>query len=397
MAEVELGLEGALAGGPLASIGVDTWGVDYGLLDEQGALIAPPFSYRDARTDGWRATVDRLGEQRLYASTGVQLMPINTVFQLAVHPRAELARAAALLMLPELVVHHLTGAITAEITSAATTGLVSLATDTWDDALLDDIGVSSSLFRPIAPSGTRVGDWRGVPVHLVGGHDTASAVRTRQGRRGLRSAFVSTGTWVLVGVESDAPITSEAARAANFSNERSVDGRYRVLKNVTGLWLLERCRVAWGDPPISALVEAAAAAPVPPLVNPDDVRFAHAGDMAAEIAAATGLSRDDWGGITRCVIESVAGRVAAVVGEVGAVTGTPVDELDVFGGAIQIEPLMQALRHATGLPILIGVAEATALGNASEQFDALSGRRVAGSGVLHSGTLTGIAHRGEPA
>ncbi len=370
MGEVEHGLDAALAVGPLDSIGVDTWGVDYGLLGGDGALVAPPFSYRDARTAGWRDVVTRIGELHLYRTTGIQLLPFNTVFQLAAHRRDELDRAAILLMLPELVVHHLTGIATAERTSAGTTALVSLATGTWDHDLLRAIGVDPALFPTILPAGTPVGEWRDVPVRLVGGHDTASAVAARPGPASADRAFVSTGTWVIVGTELDEPVTSEAARRANFSNERAVDGRIRFVKNVTGFWLLEQCRVAWGDPPIGPLVAAAAERPDGgPLVHPDDPAFAGPIDMAAAVAAAAGLPGGDRAAIVRCIVDSIAAAAARLVGELEDVTGTAVAEADVFGGGVKNQLFLDRVADALGdRPLTVGPAEATALGNARVQL-----------------------------
>jgi rhamnulokinase len=370
VAEVEQGLAIALDGGTLDSIGVDTWGVDYGLIDENGALVAAPFSYRDTRTDAWRAIAERLGEKRLYTETGVQLIPINTIFQLALHDRAELARAAHVLMLPELLVHHLTGAVTAEITSAGTTGLVSLHTGTWDEELLDEIDVPSMLLPPIAPPGTRVGEWRGVPVHLVGGHDTASAVHARPGGRGEHRAFVSTGSWVLVGVERAEPCTTRVARLANFSNERAVAGGYRFLKNLTGLWLVERCREQWHDATIEELVTAATRARGGVVINTDDGRLSGVASVPKVIADLTELDPEDRGAIVRCIFESIAAATAGVVDQIGHVTGTAVTELDLLGGGAQIPLLVDLIRQATGLPCVVGSPEATALGNARVQVAA---------------------------
>ena len=370
VAEVEHGLEVALEAGPLDSIGVDTWGVDYGLIDDSGALVAPPFSYRDARTDAWTATANRLGPQRLYEETGVQLMSINTIFQLAAHDRSEIERATRLLMLPELLVHHLTGAATAEITSAGTTGLVSLHTGMWDDELLDEIDIPSSLFAPIAGAGSRVGEWRDVAVHLVGGHDTASAVHARPGSRAQHRAFVSTGSWILVGVERSAPMTRNVARAANFSNERSVDGGYRFLKNLTGLWLLERCREQWGSPPIEVLISEVGQARGGIVVNTDDQHVFAAASVAKTIAQMAELDDDDRGGIVRCIFDSIAAATAGVISQIGMVTGTPVAEIDLLGGGAHMALLVELIREATGLPCLVGSPEATALGNAKVQLDA---------------------------
>jgi rhamnulokinase len=371
VAEVEHGLALALDGGALDSIGLDTWGVDYGLVDEAGALVAPPFSYRDPRTDGWRAIAERLGEKRLYAETGVQLMPINTIFQLAVHDRAELRRAAHVLMLPELLVHHLTGAVTAEITSAGTTGLVSLHTGAWDDELLDEIDVPRALFAPIAAPGARVGDWRGVPVRLVGGHDTASAVHARPGPRDAHRAFVSTGSWVLVGVERDEPCTTRVARLANFSNERCVGGGFRFLKNLTGLWLLEQCREQWPDASIAQLVTLAGAARGGVVINTDDRRLVGTASVPKAVADLTELDPEDRGAIVRCIFESIAAATAGGFDQVGHVTGTAVTEVDLLGGGAQIPLLVQLIETATQLPCTVGSPEATALGNARAQLEAL--------------------------
>lgn len=371
LTEVETGLQRAVDGGPLLSIGIDTWGVDYGLLDDGGELVAPPFSYRDPRTAGWDAVADRLGRERLYRTTGIQLMAVNTVFQLAVHPRDELERATALLMLPELVAHHLTGTVTAEVTSAGTTALVDVATGDWSRELLADIGIDPGLFAPIARAGTRVGEWRGIPVVLVGGHDTASAVAARPRGAPANSAFISAGTWLLVGAERPAADTSEAARLGNFSNEPGALGGVRFLKNVTGLWLLERCRSQWGDPAVSDVVAAASALPPGATFDPNDERFANPPDMEAEIRGATGLpataGRD---AVVRCILDSLAVAVAGVVAELGRFVGD-VARIDVVGGGGQIAPLVQLIAEATGAEVAVGPVEATALGNALVQDSAL--------------------------
>jgi len=364
--EVERGLGFAAAAGPLASIGVDTWGVDYGLLDQRGALVAPPYSYRDSRTAGWEAVADRLGHERLYRTTGIQLMAVNTVFQLEAHPRNELDAASQLLMLPELLVHHLTGVVTGEVTSAGTSALVDIATATWSADLLAGVGADPALFPPIAPAGTAVGNWRGVPVHLVGGHDTASAVAARPPGAPVASAFVSAGTWLLVGAERPVADTSEAARLANFSNEPGVRGGVRFLKNVTGLWLLERCRAQWGDVPTAAARRG-------PVIDPNEARFANPPDMEAEIRAAAPLDaaagRDV---VVRCIFDSLAAAVARVVDELSTFIGSRVERVDVLGGGARIELLLRLIEEACGVPVAVGPAEATALGNAIVQRDALA-------------------------
>jgi rhamnulokinase len=371
LAETEKGLAAAQEAGPLAAIGVDTWGVDYGLLDAHGDLVAPPVSYRDDRTAGYAAVVDRLGgAAALYDLTGVQLVPYNTVFQVAAHDRDERDRARHLLMLPELVVHHLTGALVGERTSAGTTGLVDIRAGAWSTDLAAGVGLDPAVLPDILPAGTRVGTWQGVPVHLVGGHDTASAVAAMGAGAGLRPAFVSTGTWLLVGREQPDPDLSDAARAANLTNEIGAVGGVRVLKNLAGGWLLEGCRPAWGDPPIGALIdEAATVVDVPEArIDPTDARFLHPDDMLGEVTGALGLPRDiPPAVVTRVVVESLAAATAAVL---AALPGEAPSDIHVFGGA-QSALYRRLLAERSGLPVHAGPAEATALGNALVQGIAL--------------------------
>ena len=370
VAEMDRGLAAALDHGPVASIGADTWGVDYGLLDRRGELVAPPVSYRDARTDDvHREVVDRIGAERLYRTTGIQLQPFNTLFQIAADERDQLAAARHLLMLPELLVHHLTGEITAERTSAGTTALVDIATGDWSAELADAVGLDTRLLAPIAPAGTPVGTWRGVPVHLVGGHDTASAVAAMGAAPTAGSAFVSAGTWLLVGREQPEPDTSEAARLANFTNEAGCLGGVRFLRNLAGSWLIEGCRPAWGDRPVDELLAAAEASTAPPgaIVDVADARFLHPEDMLAEVTSAAGLARDASPAVVvRVVVESAAAGTADVLRRLGGVT-----DVHVFGGGSQSELYRRALAERSGVPVHAGPVEATALGNALVQGVAL--------------------------
>lgn len=375
VAHVIAGLERGIALGAVSSIGVDTWGVDYGLLGADGRLLSAPYCYRDARTDGWRAVAGRIGEQRLYETTGVQLMQINTIFQLAAHDRGELARTSRLLMLPELLVHALTGAVTGEATSAGTTGLVELATGEWSRELLEAIGVDAAIMPVIRRAGTEVGRWRGVPVRLTGGHDTASAFAgaragTRAGAAAARgAAVISSGTWMLVGVEREAADVSEAARRANFSNERGTLGGYRFLKNVMGLWMLEQCRAHWGDAPLDGVLAEAAALPGGgPTVDATDARFLAPDDMAGEVRAAAGLTADaSRAQVARCVLDSLAAAAARVVGEIEGLTGVRVPEIVVVGGGVRNTLLNRLIEEACGRRVRAGPAEATVLGNAIGQ------------------------------
>jgi rhamnulokinase len=361
------GLERCLERGPLASIGVDTWAVDYGLLDEAGGLSSAPYSYRDRRTDGYRTLVDGFGAAELYAINGLQLQPFNTVFQLAVHDRDELERASRLLWLPELIVHALTGSAVTERTSAGSSGLVDLASGDWSADLLDLAGVDRSLLGEIEPAGRVVGEWRGVPVSLVGGHDTASAVAGMATTAPGGSAFVSSGTWMLAGVERDRPDTSEWARLRNYSNEAGALGGYRFLRNVTGFWLLEQCRPVWGDPDIADLVTAAEqVGAAVPIVDVDDEALRAPEDMLGAYTALAGLDRDEAPGlVTRSIVESIAARTAEVVVELAEVA--PVEDTVLFGGAARMDLLVRRITELTGRPVRVGSAEAAAIGNAIVQ------------------------------
>lgn len=363
VAEMERGLHRAITRGPVASIGIDTWGVDYGLLDDAGRLIEPPASYRDPRTGNYRQVVDRVGAERLYAIAGLQLMPINTIFQIAAHDPEALARSRHLVMLPELLAHHLTGAVTAEVTSAGTSGLLDLATGDWSDELADAVGLPRRLLPPLRRAGWLVGTWRGIPVHLVGGHDTASAVLGG----GLDDAsFVSTGTWLLVGRVQDGPDTSEWARTARFTNEQGAEGGIRLLRNVAGWWLVEECRRIWGAADLEGLLDDAALVGPVPIVDATDDRFLAPADMPAALVDAAGLGADaSRAEIIRCAVESMAAAAAAIAIQLDR------PSIRIFGGGIRSGLFTERLRHHSGLDVSTGPIEAAALGNAVSQSLAL--------------------------
>ena len=372
VAEARRGVEAALTWGPFASIGIDTWGVDYGLLDAEGLLLAPPYSYRDPRTNTWREVADRLGPERLYSTTGIQLMAINTVFQLAAHDRDELDRATRALLLPDLLAHDLTGEEVAERTIAGTTALVDVQSGTWSTELIADLGLPLSLFPSIVPPTTRVGKWSGVPVHAVGGHDTASAVVALPGPPAERAAFVSSGTWMLVGAERAEADVSVAARAANFSNEPGAFGGVRFLKNLMGLWMLEQCLAEWGNPPLDAVLGDAGGVRAGPVVDATDERFLAPVSMDAEVRAAAGLKPSAGRErVVRCILDSLAATTASVVNELQQFLGGPVTEVHVIGGGSRNVLLNRLTEAACGVPVRVGPAEATTLGNALAQGIAL--------------------------
>lgn len=369
VAEVARGLQMGLDDGPVASIGVDGWGVDYGLIGGDGELVSAPYSYRDDRTARWRRLADAIGPDVLYQTTGIQLMPINTIFQLAAHDREELDRAARLLLLPDLLVRWLTGFEGAERSNASTTALMDARTGKWAAQLVDAVGLHPRLLPTIVPAGTRVGEWHGVPVHTVGSHDTASAFVGVPGVPPAGTAIISSGTWVLVGAERRTPDTSERARVANFSNEAGALGGVRFLKNVMGLGMLEQLRSAWGDPPVGELIAAAGdVTGRVPIVDATDLRFVAPDDMEAEVRDAANLgSGAGRGDVVRCTLESIASAVAGIVDQLDHALGRPIAQIMVVGGGARIGLLNDLFAVHTGVPVVVGSPEATALGNAVVQ------------------------------
>jgi rhamnulokinase len=371
VAGVMEGLERCVERGPLVSIGVDTWAVDYGLLDESGRLLSAPFSYRDHRTDDYRSIVDEFGKTAMYEINGLQLQPFNTIFQLARHDADELRRAARLLWLPELIVHELTGVAVTERTSAGSSGLVDVATGSWSPRLLGVAGIDQSLLGAITGAGRVVGEWRSVPVSLVAGHDTASAVAGMGPIGPGGSAFVASGTWMLAGIERSAADTSAWARARNYTNEAGALEGFRFLRNITGFWLLERCRSSWGDVGVEELLALAAGVEGDvPLVDVDDDNLRAPDDMLAAYTTMAQLPYDAAPGVvTRSIMESIAVRTAEVLIELRG--KADFDDVILFGGAARISLLVRRLEELTGNPVRVGSAEAAALGNAIVQGVAL--------------------------
>lgn len=381
--EVRAGLSGS---GAAAGIGVDSWGVDFALLDEAGELLGNPHHYRDRRTIGMPEEVDRrVPPERLYARTGIQRLAFNTLYQLvsmrrAADPRLEAART--LLLIPDLFHYWLCGHLQAEYTNATTTQLCDVATGGWARDLVEDLWLPASILPPIRPPGTVLGrlspelagelGFRAAPpVIAVATHDTASAVAAVPGLD-ERSCFVSSGTWNLVGVEVPAPITTEPARRRDFTNEGGVAGTVRFLKNVTGLWLVEECRRRWQQEgrtyDVADLVLRAEAAPaLRSLVDPDREEFARPGDLPAAIRAGCRTQgepepRDD-GEVIRCCLESLALKHRWVVEGLEQVTGRAIETLRVVGGGSRNRLLCRLLADACGRRVVAGPVEATALGN----------------------------------
>ena len=414
------GLGAAARSFALASAGIDSWGVDYGLLDAGGALLGNPVHYRDTRTDGVVGEVlAKVPAADLYAVTGIQQMSINTIYQLAAAARTpQLAAARTLLLIPDLLAYWLTGEIGAEVTNASTTQLYDTRARDWAWDLIGRAGLPAGLFPALREPGRVIGTLRrelaaepglgglagsgsagrgpagpgssrpagslpawslaagslpGRPLSVIatGSHDTASAV-VAVPARGADFAYISCGTWSLVGVELDQPVLTEASRAANFTNETGVDGTIRYLRNVMGLWLLQESVRTWSAAGQRAdlatlLDEAARMPPLQVVVDPDDPMFLPPGDMPARIAAAARRTGQrppaDPPAVVRCILDSLALAYRARLREVQELSGRAVGTVHVVGGGVHNTLLLQLTADACGLPVVAGPAEAAALGN----------------------------------
>ncbi|WP_371788905.1 rhamnulokinase [Streptomyces griseoaurantiacus] len=373
-------LAGLRAAGPVDSVGIDSWAVDYGLLDADGALLGNPVHYRDARTEGVAEKVwETVPAAELYVATGLQYAPFNTLYQLvAARGTAQLARAERLLLIPDLLAYWLTGEQGTELTNASTTQLLDPRTRDWAHGLAARLGIDLDLFAPLRQPGDPAGLLRPgvleetgltgpVPVTTVGSHDTASAVAAVPAE-GERFAYICTGTWSLAGLELDAPVLTEASRKANFTNELGLDGTVRYLRNIMGLWLLQECLRDWGEPDLAALLRAAAEVPaLRSVVDAGDAVFLAPGHMPeriAEACRATGQPvPDSPAETTRVILDSLALAHRGAIAEARSLADRPVDVVHIVGGGARNTLLCQLTADACGLPVVAGPAEAAALGN----------------------------------
>ncbi len=373
----------------LAGVGVDAWGVDYALLGERGELLQNPYHYRDSRTHGVMEEVFcRVPREDIYRATGIQFMPINTLYQLFAAQRDTptiVEAAKQLLTIPDLFHYWLTGNAVCEFTNATTTQLADPVRRTWATDLMQRLGLRPDLPAPIVEPGTVIGtllptitrnsSLTGTPVIAPACHDTGSAVAAITARDG--TAFLSSGTWSLIGTELDAPIVTPQALKLNFTNEGGVSGTTRLLKNVMGLWMLQGCRNSWSARGQSSdyreLVELAIREPAfAHLVDPDDESFLRAADMPAAI--------DDFcrkthqavpatpGAYVRSVLESLAMKYRLVLRSLEQLCGKRIEQIRVIGGGSKNRLLNQFTSDATGRRVLSGPAEATALGNIAMQI-----------------------------
>ncbi len=382
--EIRLGLIDAASRTPAESVAIDSWGVDYGLIDEAGRRLGPVHAYRSARTDGViEAVCSRVGRDRIYGITGTQFLSFNTVYQLvAARETAEYLEAAGLLMVPDLLNHALCGSGTNDVTNASTTQLLDVSARCWSDELVAALDLRRDLLPDLHEPGTELGSVRGIDdavdglrVVAAASHDTASAVAGIPLRPDRAGIYIACGTWSLVGCEVPTPVTTAEALAANVTNELGVNGSVRLLKNVTGLWLLEECRRSWaGHGAYDSADLVAAAEDVPggrSVVDPDDPRFVSPGDMPARISAAcreTGQRvPSSPPELTRTILDSLALKWRTTVATIERVTGSDSEVIHLVGGGSEIPLLRRLCASACQRPVLAGPAEATVAGNAIVQ------------------------------
>ena len=375
--EIRRGLEAASRAGTIDAIGVDTWGVDYALLGERGALLENPYHYRDARTDGMmELALEIAGRDSLYETTGVQFMPINTLYQLMAAARTMpklLECAEALVTVPDLFNFWLTGRIACEYTNATTTQCFDWRTGKWACGLLRTLSVPTHFFGEIVQPGTPLGpllpSFGCGPVAVIAPacHDTGSAVAAVCASGS--TAFLSSGTWSLLGTEMPAPVVTAEAQRLNFTNEGGVGGTTRLLKNITGMWILEGCRSSF--PEVASYEELIAAAveapPLAHLIDPDAPCFARPPRMTEAIreycASTDQPAPVTPGAFARAVLESLALKYRYVLEQLESLTGARFEQIRIIGGGARNDVLNQFTADATGRRVLAGPAEATALGN----------------------------------
>ena len=371
-----LGSEGV----KIDSIGIDTWGVDFGFVADDGSILGNPRAYRDPYTDGIPEEVFAIvPREELYGATGIQILNFNSIFQLYAQKKegfAPLRLAENILFVPDLLSYMLTGEKVCEYTIASTSGMMDQKSRRFNSALLGKLGLRSDVVLPVAQPGAVIGRLRKsiadscglpqIPVVAVAGHDTASAIVAVPAEDG-HFAYLSSGTWSLMGIETASPIINAESARLNFTNEGGIEGTTRFLKNITGMWLLEQCRKVWKaqgkDYSYAELEEMARSeAAFDGRINPDDPRFANPADMAAEIVSALGRTAGD-AQIVSCIYHSLADRYAEVLGMLRGFAPFEINKLHIIGGGSANTLLNRWTADATGIPVIAGPTEATAIGN----------------------------------
>lgn len=382
-------LKDELGGAALSSIGIDTWGCDVAFFNADGSLAGLPHSYRDPHTEGAvEKFFEKMPREQVYGRTGIQFMDFNTLFQLDTLKRNGsdlLAKADKILWIPDAIAYMLTGVAVTEYTVATTGQLVNPKTMDLDTELLAAAGLDRSKFGPMVMPGHTIGtltrqvqDFTGlgaVPVVAVAGHDTASAV-IGVPTPDTDYAYLSCGTWSLLGVESPGAIINEGTLAANFTNEGGIDGNVRFLKNICGLWLFERCRDEFKDAPadVAELAALYTQSDCPSIINPDDPAFAHPDSMTKAIAdycAASGQAVPETpADYVHVIFNSLANRYGEVLDMLKELSPVQIKRLHVIGGGCRNAYLMQLTANTLGMPVVAGPAECTALGNVLVQLRA---------------------------
>lgn len=377
--EVQVGI-GRSRGRP-ASLAVDTWGVDFGLLDRNGNLIGNPVCYRDQRTEGMMdAVFERVAKADVFAQTGIQFMAINTLYQMmSLVGSPHLQIAERFLTVPDLLNFWLTGTQVCEFSNATTTQMLNPYSGYWATEMLDTLGIPTHIFPEVVQPGTHLGTFNAIPVLAPACHDTGSAVAGVPTET-ENFAYISSGTWSLVGLEVMGPVVNQAALTINASNEGGVYGTFRLLKNVMGLWLLQQCRATWQKAGraysyAELVVLAESAKALQSIVDPNDDRFLPPGDHPAHIRdfcqqSGQLLPQTD-AAIARCVFESLALAYRDVLLDLQALTGRTIEVIHVVGGGARNRLLNQLTADATGIPVLAGPTEATVIGNALVQLISL--------------------------
>ena len=372
------------AGVKVTSIGIDTWGVDVALFGDDGALLRLPYAYRDPHTtNAPEEFFKRMPRKELYERTGIQVMNFNTLFQLDIMRRngcSALKAAKKILFVPDALAYLLTGEMVTEYTIASTSQMLNPRTRNWDKALLEMLDLKAENFGRMVMPGEKIGTLTdevqrltglgAVDVVAVASHDTGSAVATVPAKDDL--AYLSSGTWSLMGVVSPEPVITERSQQLNFTNEGGINGTLRVLKNICGMWLLERCRAEWKQMGYAELIEAAnAAEPFRSLINPDAACFANPESMTAAIdtyCEATNQPKPSCvGEYVRTIFESLALRYRQVVEMLGELKSVKIGQLYVIGGGAKNDMLNQFAANAMGIPVMTGASEATAFGNIAVQ------------------------------
>jgi rhamnulokinase len=384
LTEVLSGLRKAVKQSDPISLAVDSWAVDYGFISAANQYLPPVHAYRDPRNEiAYQELTKKIGKERIYSTTGIQFLPFNTIYQLyAARELPEYKKAAKFLMLPDLINFLFTQKLSTEVTNASSTQALNTRTRKWDRELIELAGVREDLFTELHEPGTLIGvvrgfdDLDGINVVATASHDTAAAIAGVPFGNRLTEAYISSGTWSLVGVELDAPVLTPEAFAANVTNELGADGTVRALKNVTGMWLLEECRRSWHaegrDYEMPDLLEAASAAKYfSTLIDPNDPLFAAPGGMPERIHAYCvdhGLTPPQSDGeFAICILNSLAHAYKKTIDEISAVTGRTINLIHILGGGSQNDLLNQLTADTCGVTVKTGPVEATLFGNIAVQ------------------------------